>query len=219
MIDLQAVVRAFVGPAIEITQLNTKKNIDSRAVNALHNKNDPGRRETLKTWLGSYAVFQGFRHADRSSAVDAILDFGDTEGCHFDTLANDALVDKFHRLRGVCGKAVPPTRIGKARDLISLTSKGLWCCYPNAIPIYDSYAQQALWILCKLAELHPTASVSNDRYPSFADAWFQIYRQVEPIIGEYAAQVNYPYKVRILDRILWLIGRPGYTKNITPRMF
>ena len=36
------------------------------------------------------------------------------------------------------------------RSLTSLTSKALWCCYPDAIPIFDSYARRALWVLSRL---------------------------------------------------------------------
>ena len=218
MIVLQAVARAFVGAAVEVTQANVRRNVDAPAVGAAHNTGQPNREDALRTWLGSYAAFQGFAEADRRKVVDGMLNFADAEGCHFDALSYDALIEKFHRLHGICGKAVPLTKASKERSLISLTSKGLWCCYPNSVPIYDRYVQNALWIICKVVKLRPGNSVINDRYAAFADVWLKIYEEVEPIVTEHADKIGYPYKVRIFDRILWLIGQPNYFGNVTPLM-
>ena len=112
------------------------------------------------------------RGSSPSSSGDARLSF-------------EELIEKYDQLRGICGKAVALTKADRERDLVSLTSKGLWCCYPNGVPMFDRYVQSALWILCKLSQLCPKKSTaSNGRYAGFADVWFQVYNQVEHIIAE-----------------------------------
>ena len=82
--------------------------------------------------------------------------------------------------------------------------------------MFDRLVQNALWILCKLSQLRPKASVaSNGRYAVFADIWFHIYDQVEPIIAQEADRIDYPYKLRVFDRMLWLIGQPNYIVDIS----
>jgi len=216
MINLEMLARTFVGPAIEITKANIQKKMDDPAIQAVHDKGQPDRENALKRWLESYAALQGFTKEDRRRVVDGMLGFADTVGCHFDELPFEELIKKFDHLHGICGKAVALTKADKERDLVSLTSKGLWCCYPNGVSIFDRFVQNVLWILCKLSQVRPNASTANSgRYAAFADVWFQIYSQVTPIIVEEADRIGYPYKLRVFDRILWVIGQPDYVVDIT----
>jgi hypothetical protein len=133
----------------------------------------------------------------------------------FNDLPFEELIEKFDHLRRICGKAAALTKADKERDLVSLTSKGLWCCYPNGVPIFDRLVQGVLWILCKLCQVRPKEATANSgRYAAFADVWFQIYRQVKPIIAEEADRICYPYKLRVFDRMLWVIGQPNYVVDI-----
>lgn len=216
MINLEMLARTFVGPAIETTKANIERKMDAPALQAVHNKDHPNRENVLKTWFENYAAFQGFTTEDRRRVVAGVLGFADMLGCHFDRLPYDELIEKFHRLHGICGKAASLTRTNNERDLISLTSKGLWCCYPNGVPIFDRLVQNVLWILYKLSQFPPKVSTANSgRYATFADVWFQIYNQVKPIIAEEAERIGYPYKLRVFDRMLWVIGQRNYTVDIS----
>jgi hypothetical protein len=63
--------------------------------------------------------------------------------------------------------------------------------------------------LAKL-EIGIAAPPSGPDYYQFVSAWEQFYER-------YAAKISnldtdgYPYRVRVFDRILWLIGRDQYT--------
>jgi hypothetical protein len=41
------------------------------------------------------------------------------------------------------------------------------------------------------------------------DVWFQVYREVQSVIDE-ADLRGHRYKVRVLDRLLWYLGQPGF---------
>ena len=99
----------------------------------------------------------------------------------------------------------PPLRNGRRRAVTVLTSKALWCCYPNDVPILDSYAEQALWVICRLSGKEPARNQS--RRARFVDGWFQVYGDVRLAI-EQADLNGYPYRVRVLDKLLWYLGQP-----------
>jgi hypothetical protein len=93
-----------------------------------------------------------------------------------------------------------------------LASKALWLCYPGSVPLYDSYAQRALWVICKLEKEIPTLPENEPEYRKFVHVWKAVY-------DRYAGAINsieigtYPYRVRIFDKILWLIGEPRYSRS------
>ena len=120
-----------------------------------------------------------------------------------------AVLAKFDALHTSCRKGVRRTTKDKERDLTSLTSKALWCCYPNAVPIYDAFAQNALYVLSRLAGITPEAS--GHRYTRFSDVWFTIYSHVKPVIDQ-ADLRGYSYKVRVFDRMLWILRTPNYSR-------
>ena len=62
-----------------------------------------------------------------------------------------AVLAKFDALHTSCRKGVRRTTKDKERDLTSLTSKALWCCYPNAVPIYDAghLMKMTSLVICK----------------------------------------------------------------------
>ncbi len=98
-------------------------------------------------------------------------------------------------------------KTGKLREVVSLTSKALWCCYPNDIPIFDDYTLRALQVICRLCSIFPAPGQSE--YGTFSDAWLQIYRKLEPIIEREDLQA-FPFKVRVMDGMLWYLGQPSF---------
>jgi len=39
--------------------------------------------------------------------------------------------------------------------------------------------------------------------------WLQVYKEVEPVMSEVDLS-DCPYKIRVLDRLLWYLGQPGF---------
>jgi hypothetical protein len=67
---------------------------------------------------------------------------------HLDTANIDDIPSAFNALRAVVATAHHSDP--KKRRLISVTSKILWCKFPDAAPIYDQFAADAVWFLVKL---------------------------------------------------------------------
>ncbi len=71
---------------------------------------------------------------------------------------------------------------------------------------YSMTTQRALQVISKLLGI---TTEEGERYGRFIDAWFQVYEKVRPTID--AADLGgCPYKVRVLDRILWHLGQPSF---------
>lgn len=76
--------------------------------------------------------------------------------------------------------------------------------------IYDSYAQRALWMISKL-EVDIAPPENNwVAYRKFVYAWKALYDRHAPALDAIDAG-NYPYRVRIFDKILWMLGKEDYS--------
>ena len=212
MIDLHAITRTFLPPAISLSKREHK--VDASAIQAIHDKTTTNRQEVLKRWLQSYGVFQGLGGSERLAVVTTVLKIADENGCNTDLrLSPDELFAKFDALHKECCKLARAKKDGSQRDLTSLTSKALWCCYPNAVPLYDRFTQNSVWLISRLANIEPQRnSPPRDKYRPFAAMWFEMYDKVLPIIEEADLQ-GYPYRVRIFDKILWIAGAPNYIRD------
>jgi len=51
--------------------------------------------------------------------------------------------------------------------------------------------------------------VDGAKYERFTAMWFALYREVEEQINRRLNE-EYPYSVRVFDKILWIIGQPDY---------
>ena len=105
---------------------------------------------------------------------------------------------------GVCVSAN-----GESREFTSLASKGLWFCYPESVPIFDRFAQRALWVISTLEKDITPLPESESEYKKFIHFWKALYERYATIINSLDIG-SYPYCVRIFDKILWLIGEPRY---------
>jgi hypothetical protein len=205
MIDLHAVARTYLQPAISLSR--REHQVDAPAIQAVHDKAETSRKDALGKWLQTYGVFQGLLSADRVGLASAVLNFADENECDLElSLPYDELIQKFDALHQKCRSVVQ-------RDFTSFTSKALWCCYPNAVPLYDNFTQHSVWMISRLAGFSPkTEHKPMHRYGPFADVWLAMYNQVLPIIDQMDPQV-YPYRVRVFDKILYLIGEPNYNRD------
>lgn len=88
------------------------------------------------------------------------------------------------------------------------SQEALWLCYPASVPLYDSFTQCALWVLSKLLDIDPLPKAEPE-YRQFVHMWKALYQRYESTLNEIPLG-NYPYRVRIFDMVLWLVGQPRY---------
>jgi len=207
MIDFKAIIRHLWANAIK-DMMGDHAHYDVKALDALNREDDPNRRDTIRDWLQAYRVFRVRGIAtQRDKIADAVLRWADSRERERDLDGPDALYAA-HKEKSVCDAYIHGSQNSR-REFTSLTSKALWLCYPDKIPIFDSYAQRALWVLAKL-EIGIAAPPSGADYYQFVSVWTQFYeRYLDTISG--LDTNGYPYRVRVFDRILWMIGKDQYT--------
>ena len=206
MVDIEAIVRRYVDDAIS-AQIKDHRDHDRIAIQALQQRDQDNRHGVLREWLTWYRVFQGLKNEERGRVTKAVLTLVDRLDCKTVCRNQSTIMATCDRLNEACGKEVRRRADGGKRDMTSLASKALWCRFPDKVPIYDSFAQRALWVLSRLCETVPPSQGSE--YERFARMWFALYPKALPII-EGANMYGYRYEVRIFDKILWLIGKPDY---------
>ena len=205
ILGFDALIRYF-GPEA-IRRLSAEVDWDKKAFEVVGNTGSERRPENLRDWLSSYAVFQGIDNSRRDALTRAVLNWTDNRphNSRLDTL--HTLVGAHADLMAACSQAD-----GRSRDFTSLASKALWLRYPDVVPMYDRFVQEALWMLSKLEPDLPAvidAPHSASKYGPFALVWRTLYDRYAPSIAAIDSS-GYPYRVRIFDRILWLIGEPVY---------
>jgi hypothetical protein len=209
MIDQNQMVERFLDEAVR--QCKVDRPDDENAIRALNDRNESAevRRGAVVKWLRSYSVLRSLTEDDVSNAVSGILEFADARDPSISPTSELAIIEKFNDLHNRCiSSRVRPKKDGTPRSLPSLTSKTLWCCYPDAIRIFDSYAQRALWVVSRLMNSDRPAGTDDDRpYDRFLSVWLNLYHGVtidDDRLG------GYPYKIKVFDRILWIIGERDY---------
>ncbi len=207
MIDIEKIVRQYASEAI-CKQIEEHEKLDQFAVAAVQNKESNNRQEKLRKWLNSYNVFQYFGKEDRIHVVNVVLEFVDALHRNTACQNSDSIITTCDRLNEACGMVAKKRKNGRSRDMTSLASKALWCRFPCDVPLYDSFSQRTLWQFSRLRELQPPA-VTGSEYERFARIWFELYRIAKPVISSSDLR-DYPYKVQIFDKILWIIGKPDY---------
>lgn len=143
---------------------------DEEAVGVVRNKGAENRVETLKSWLSFFTVYQGIDRSRRDVLARAALDWldGQPGDSRLDTLK--MLAHAHAGLMAACS-----TADGRGRDFTSLASKALWLRYPHDVPLYDCFAQEALWMLSKLESNLPAVPTDESRYSAFAHIWRALY--------------------------------------------
>jgi hypothetical protein len=209
MIDFGAIIRHLWANAIKDMMWDHAHH-DVKALDALSTEDDPNRRDTIRDWLQAYRVFRVRGIATRRDKIaDAVLRWADSRDRDRDLDSPDALYAAHKELmKSVCDAYIHGSQNSR-REFTSLTSKALWLCYPDKIPMFDSYAQRALWVLAKL-EIGIAAPPSGADYYQFVSVWTQFYeRYLDTISG--LDTDGYLYRVRVFDRILLMIGKDQYT--------
>jgi hypothetical protein len=204
MISLERVIRHFGQEALRQLKNEQESRDDLNALEVLGKKAAPNRMAGIRRWLQSYEVFQGIDGPRRDAIATAVLEWADSRDLQRDLTSVDALAEAHVELNSVCTRAY-----GEERDFTSLASKALWLCYPDSVPIFDSFAQRALWVISKLEPDIDALPGKNPEYRKFVHIWKALYDRYGRTLEDIGIE-NYPYRVRIFDRILWIIGEPRF---------
>jgi hypothetical protein len=202
MLDFDALIRHF-GPRA-VSQLCYEAATDNLGLDAMNQRGSGSRVVAIRRWMDIYKVLQGIDGARRDAIAKATLDWADHREGDSKLETVGGIVSAHAELMVACSKAD-----GRGRDFTSLASKALWLRYPDAVPLYDRFAQEALWMLSKLEPGLPPTAKDASKYGAFALIWLTLYDRHASLIAAIDNR-GYPYRVRIFDRILWLIGEPAY---------
>jgi hypothetical protein len=212
MVKFDAVIGHFGDQAVK--SLLAFQTQDNEALQAVRNQADLKRIDKIVHWLQSYQVFLGITGQQRTAIASAVLRWADSRDQTKRLTTEDSLCEAHESLMDKCEEAY-----GKERNFKSLASKALWLCYPDDVPLLDSFAKRALWVLAKMDDgIKPLTNDAliklaplpkNREYRQFVHIWKAFY-------GRYEEQINavdkcgYLYAVRVFDIILWIIGTPDY---------
>ena len=180
-------------------------------------KEGPPAPSLVKSWMKDYGLFQGITGRDRDAVVRCFLGFA---GSHRRqrTISDDVVKTLYDGLFSALYSEVP-------RSWMSATSKLLWCLYPESIVIYDAFVLRALVVMQRIdADLSgldrigspPTIKMKADI--ERATAYYLRYQiMVRRLKSVHAATLDelrqrnhetYPYDIRIMDKLLWMLGNP-----------
>lgn len=203
MINLESVIRHFGAAAVRL-QLAEVEELDNPALFALRDQNAVDRLQVLVRWFNNYQVFQGFLAHQRLAVAAAVLQWADARDLQMNSMPADALIEAHAELVATCCNAY-----GQQRDIKSLASKALWLCYPHDVPMFDSFVQRALWAIAKFEDGVIQGVPNQSEFGGFVHIWKILYDRYSAALDDIDMS-GYPYRVRIFDKILWIIGYPDY---------
>src|SRR5579859_6435846 len=178
--DLRHTAKRFI--LSELRSYDAYNRADEAVIKAINaaDASQMDREDSVMSWLNRYRVLRYFPKDKSRSIADVIIKFADKRRQAATPLSQDLVISEFESLRGGIRRVAPHTRAGVPREVMSLTSKALWCCYPDCVPIYDDHARRALQVIGRLCGMTPSRNESE--YACFADIWFQVYAEVEQVI-------------------------------------
>ena len=207
MLDLKMLVERFIQDHPESFKANFAG--DDPAIKAICDTggNRAGREKSLLAWLHDYSALRSFTPEISQRIVEQIIAYADNRGKTTLNQNKDLIIQEYGKLEGLIHQVVPLNpKSGKPREITSLTSKALWCCYPGDVPILDDYAERALQVISRVCNL---ASAPNQpRFAAFIEVWYQVYDEIRPVIDQ-ACLSCFTYKIKVLD---WLLRDLGQRK-------
>lgn len=213
MIDLNQMLEHFIDDAARY-YADTYSKYDYPVISSLNDKNQLSveRQKNVRAFLVGYSVLRGLNQDDKNAVIGEIIDFADSHDLTRSPTSEEEILKLFDDLHIKCQTKVHLKKDGTYRDLTSLTSKVLWCCYPDAIPMFDTRAASALYVVSHLTGTIRPQCVVNSRYKPFLSVWLDVYGRVKPTIDTIGENRLHgcAHKVRVLDMILWTIGGPDF---------
>lgn len=218
--------------------------IDDKVRHSLISDSHEIKRKTLAKWIRVYKVHRVKWEPKNSDKwplsnicnADNMPTFAEavaeTAICHFRKKNQKPNIElEFGKLRNEIGQLYC-RRSGKQRQFTSLTSKVLWCFYPEITPIYDQFAFRAIVFLYKLYKIEsyqipfsgengnknsdendkkelPKSSVDIALYTNYINAYNILFNLChDDIIArlDVANLTDQRLPIRVFDKILVLMG-------------
>lgn len=181
-------------------------------------QNGPPNAVLVLEWMTNYRLFQGITAENRVTIAKCFLKFA-AQHERFDHEPNATEIQAmyaalFEALYG----AVP-------RSWASATTKLLWCLYPQTVVIYDAFVLRTLSVMQCLDDSlasfpriggSPSIRTVNDiqvatqHYMNYQAMVCKLLSDHSHLLQELRSRhaESYPYDVRIIDKLLWMIGNP-----------
>ena len=180
-------------------------------------------KDLVKKWMRNYALFQGITTRDREKIAKRFLSFSASAKTIPTVADRTILEERYSRLFTELFSEVK-------RTWMSATSKLLWCIYPDEVVIYDSFVERALVVMqCLEGSLatfprigaRPRIKRKADigaavkHYMNYQDVVRHILKQYSGALKELREKhkETYPHDIRIVDKLLWMIGNPKYDSS------
>ncbi|OIO59566.1 MAG: hypothetical protein AUJ47_10560 [Candidatus Marinimicrobia bacterium CG1_02_48_14] len=175
--------------------------------------------EYIQDWMRGYGLFQGISGTFRKQVIEVYKENIFTISSLADS-PNDGEVEKMvSALLNAFYEKVP-------RRWLSAVSKLLWCSFPYEIAIYDAFVHRSLVVLqgltpylAEMPRLGNAPSLkSGTDILALVDFYMNFRKMIVAILKHHQTQFDelrkkyseeYPYDIRILDKLLWLLGGPG----------
>ena len=172
----------------------------------------------IKSWMRDYGLFQGLTTENRNKIANRFLLFSTSVRSTTSVADRKILEEKYSELFKMLFSQIN-------RSWVSATSKLLWCVYPNEVVIYDSFVWRALVVMqCLDTELanFPRIGVAPKvtreldialavkHYMNYQDIVKNIFERNSATLNELRRKYKetYPHDIRIIDKLLWMIGNP-----------
>ncbi len=171
--------------------------------------------DLVKRWMKDYGLFQGIEGKSREKIAKRFIVFAQ-EHNRITRIDDAAVAALFHELLLALFEV-------QQRSWMSATSKLLWCLYPRDIVIYDAFVHRALVTLqCVDPDLAGTERIGGApkiktkvHLKQAVSAYMRYQGLVRKLLDVHQAELDklrrnhgelYPYDVRIVDKLLWMIG-------------
>lgn len=172
--------------------------------------------DIVRSWMLSYRLFQGITAQDRNIIVEKFLEFAQTHTRPTQQLTEVEIEALYSQLLTDFYQSVP-------RSWVSASSKLLWCLYPETVVIYDAFVHRTLVVmqcidddLAGFPRISGAPRISRETDIATAVQHYMNYQSmVRRLLTVYSSllielrnthNTKYPYDIRILDKVLWMIG-------------
>jgi hypothetical protein len=211
MLDLQKLAEQFIQDRPQSFNANFPGDEPAIRAISITSGNSADREKSLLAWLHGYKVLRSFTPEISQKIAEQIIEYADNREQMTLNQNKDLIIQEYGKLESQIHRVIPLNPKSRTiREITSLTSKALWCCYPGDIPILDDHAERALQVISRICNLAPDPDQS--RFAAFIDVWFQVYNEITPVINQ--ANLNsFTYKIRVLDWLLWYLGKPSFDKR------
>lgn len=200
MLDLKQLAQDLIKNKVHCDPSETAE--DNAVIDAInqHHQDPEDRKKSLLRWLNRYSVLRGLPTEGRAAIAGQIVAFADERQQRSLQRDKGEIVSEFNKLENRISTVTK-------RQVHSLASKALWCCYPDDVPMFDRNAICALRLISRLCYFTPAPNQSE--YECFVEIWLRVYNEIESVITPEDLS-DCPYKVRVLDRLLWYLGQNSF---------